>query len=158
VTADDVELIDVVLVSLPVEAFRRSQQHHDALLREFALVAADVDADRDPHVDTVPRRLLSLVSELAQQFGRFSVEPSTQLRDAIDNGVVRIDVHFRVPAAAKDAAINLGRLLDEADEYCRRGDLLTLATPPDTLAFRRRYLEEFVRQIDGAPARPWQEQ
>jgi hypothetical protein len=158
VTADDVELIDVVLVSLPVEAFRRSQQHHDALLREFALVAADVDADRDPHVDTVPRRLLSLVSELAQQFGRFSVEPSTQLRDAIDNGVVRIDVHFRVPAAAKDAAINLGRLLDEADEYCRRGDLLTLATPTDTLAFRRRYLEEFVRQIDGAPARPWQEQ
>jgi hypothetical protein len=158
VTADDVELVDVVLVSLPVEAFRRSQQHHDALLREFALVAADVDADRDPHVDTVPRRLLSLVSELAQQFGRFSVEPSTQLRDAIDNGVVRIDVHFRVPAAAKDAAINLGRLLDEADEYCRRGDLLTLATPPDTLAFRRRYLEEFVRQIDGAPARPWQEQ
>jgi hypothetical protein len=158
VTADEVELIDVVLVSLPVEAFRRSQQHHDALLREFALVAADVDADRDPHVDTVPRRLLSLVSELAQQFGRFSVEPSTQLRDAIDNGVVRIDVHFRVPAAAKDAAINLGRLLDEADEYCRRGDLLTLATPPDTLAFRRRYLEEFVRQIDGAPARPWQEQ
>lgn len=157
-TADDVELVDVVLVSLPVEAFRRSQQHHDALLREFALVAADVDADRDPHVDTVPRRLLSLVSELAQQFGRFSVEPSTQLRDAIDNGVVRIDVHFRVPAAAKDAAINLGRLLDEADEYCRRGDLLTLATPPDTLAFRRRYLEEFVRQIDGAPARPWQEQ
>jgi hypothetical protein len=67
-------------------------------------------------------------------------------------------VHFRVPAAAKDAAINLGRLLDEADEYCRRGDLLTLATPSDTLAFRRRYLEEFVRQIDGAPARPWQEQ
>jgi hypothetical protein len=150
-THDGPELIDVMLVNLPVEEFRRSQQHHDALLREFALVGVDADA----HADTVPGRLLALVRALGQQFGRFSMEPQGRLSEAVENNVAHIDLHFRVPAAAKDAALDLGRLFDEADEYCRRGDLLTLAAPPDVRAFRNRYLEEFVRQVDGAAPRPW---
>jgi hypothetical protein len=151
VTHDGPELFDVVLLNLPVEDFRRSQQHHDALLREFALVGVDADE----RVDSVPGRLLALVRALGQQFGRLSAEPQARLSEAVENDVAHIDLHFRVPAAAKGAALDLGRLLDEADEYCQRGDLLTLAAPPDVRAFRARYLEEFVRQVDGAPPRPW---
>jgi hypothetical protein len=151
VSSNGTELIDVVLVNLPVEDFRRSQQHHDALLREFALVSVGADTGDD----TVPRRLLALVRELSAKFGGFSEEPETRLRDAVENKVANIDLQFWVPAAAKDAAIALGRLLDEADDFCRRGELLTLQAPADVHAFRVRYLEEFIRQIDGEAPRPW---
>jgi hypothetical protein len=47
-------------------------------------------------------------------------------------------------------------MLDDADEYCREGrHLLTLATPPDLLAYRRWYLQQFVDQARGRPATPW---
>jgi hypothetical protein len=47
-------------------------------------------------------------------------------------------------------------MLDEADEYCRRGEhLLTLETPPELVRFRRWYLQEFVNQIAGAAPEPW---
>ena len=147
------DLVDVVLLGLPVEQFRRSQQYHDALLRELALI----DAETSDGPATAPRRLTVLVAELGQSYGGFSVEPEGQLKDAIEQGLVRIDVRYQVPREAKRAAIELAALLDEVDEYCSTGDLLTLAVPDDVLAFRRRYLDEFVGQIDGAAPRPWPE-
>jgi hypothetical protein len=151
--SDPAGLLDVVLIDLPVEDFRRSQQHHDALLREFTLLGAAAGTS----ADTVPRRVLDLVRALGERFSKFSEGPEAHLREAIDRKETSIDLHFRVPGAARDAAIDLRRLLDEADEYCRQGELLTLAAPPDVLAFRNRYLDEFVRQIDGAPPRSWRD-
>ncbi|CAN5191697.1 hypothetical protein BH24ACT1_BH24ACT1_03630 [soil metagenome] len=69
-----------------------------------------------------------------------------------------MDVEYRVPPEAKEAAVALGALLDEADEFCRNGiHLLTLATPPGPYALRRWYLSEFIAQIDGADPTPWDE-
>lgn len=147
----DDTLVDVVFIDLPVEEFRRSQQHHDALLREFALIDADEEAPRNE----IPARVTALVHELGTRFGRFSVEPEERLRRAVAEGAARIDITFRVPPTARAASLDLRALLDEADEWCRRGALMTLATPDDIVAFRNRYLEEFVRQIDGGAPRPF---
>lgn len=152
-TAQRPELVDVVLVNLPVEEFRRSQQYHDALFRELTLINAGLDTNGD----TTPARLVALVQELTQRYGPFSSGPETRLQEAVARNEARIDLHFQVPAEAKHAALELARLLDETDDYCRSGDLLTLAAPPEVHAFRARYLEEFVRQIDGKPPRPWRE-
>ena len=46
-------------------------------------------------------------------------------------------------------------LFDEADEFCRRGDLLTLAESSEVHAFRTWYIEEYVRQLDGGPPTSW---
>jgi hypothetical protein len=46
-------------------------------------------------------------------------------------------------------------MLDETDEFCREGALLTLAPPEDVVAFRRWYLAELVEQVAGRPAQPW---
>ena len=47
-------------------------------------------------------------------------------------------------------------MLEEADDYCRRGDhLLTLATPEEERRFRRWFIGEFVDQIEGKPPTPW---
>ena len=51
--------------------------------------------------------------------------------------------------------MELTGLLEEADDYCRRGELLTLATPPELVAFRNWYLGQVVEQIDGRPPTPW---
>lgn len=56
---------------------------------------------------------------------------------------------------AAEGAARLESLLDEADEFCRAGDLLTLAATGEGVAFRRWFLHEFVRQIDGRPPRAW---
>ena len=69
-----------------------------------------------------------------------------------------MDLIYHVPVEVRQAAIDLGVLLDEADDFCRQGDeLLTLATPPRAVAFRRWFLEEFVRQIDGQPPVSWED-
>jgi hypothetical protein len=63
-----------------------------------------------------------------------------------------------VPSSARDACIELEKLLDEADEFCRSGEhLLTLAASPEVVSFRRWFLTEFVRQIDGEDPISWAE-
>jgi anti-anti-sigma factor len=47
-------------------------------------------------------------------------------------------------------------MLDEVDDYCRDGDLVSLVTPPEAVAYRRWFLDEFIRQLrDDADPRPW---
>ena len=142
------DLVRVSILGMPLDVMQRSSEHSDELLREFALI-------REEGSDHVPARLLALIEELRGRFGSFSEGPRQAMQEAFERGDETIDLHYEVPPAVAAAARQLGALLDEADEFCRAGDLLTLATPPDGVAFRRWYLEEFERQIDGHPPRPW---
>jgi hypothetical protein len=146
------DLVEVRIEQLPLEVYRSAAEHSDELLREFALIKErDVDEGR-----SVPRRLLALVAELGERFSAFSTEQTTQLESALERGESVLDLVYRVPPEARQATIELDAMLDEADRFCREGkELLTLATPPAALAFRRWFLEEFVRQIDGEPPLPW---
>jgi hypothetical protein len=150
--ADGVELVTVRMLAIPLEIYRESAEHGDELMREFALIRErDLDDGR-----AVPRRLLALVDALTEQFGAFTTAQEAQLREAHRRGERTIDLIYRVPAAAKQAAIELDAMLEEADAFCREGhDLLTLASPPRAVAFRKWFLDEFVRQIDGAEPTPW---
>ena len=66
------------------------------------------------------------------------------------------ELAYHLPPAARQACVELTRMLDEADDYCRDGEhLLTLATPDDVRLFRDWYLGEMVRQLDGAPPESW---
>lgn len=142
------DLVRVSILGMPLAVMQRSSEHSDELLREFALI-------REEGSDHVPARLLALVEELRARFGSFSEGALQAMQDAVARGDETIDLHYEVPPAVGAAARQLGELLDEADEFCRAGDLLTLATRPEGLAFRRWYLDEFQRQIDGQPPRPW---
>ena len=142
------DLVTVSFLAMPLEVMQRSSEHTDELLREFALI-------RGEGSDHVPARLLALIEELRGRFGSFSEGPRQAMQAALDRGDETIDLHYQVPPTVAAAARQLAELLDEADEFCRSGDLLTLATQPEGLAFRRWYLEEFQRQIDGLAPRPW---
>lgn len=144
-------LVEVRLVGLPLELWQHTQEHVDGLLREFALIVQDEEARA-----ATPGRLLALVQELNAGYGELSAEQRLEMEAALARGEAAIDVTYYLPTAAAGAAQALGHMLDEADEYCRSGDhLLTLATPPEALRFRRWFLAEFVDQLGGAPPIPW---
>jgi hypothetical protein len=147
------ELVEVRLLGLPLQVWQRTQEHVDGLLREFALIAQDDEARAG-----TPGRLLDLVRQLTAGFGGFSEAQRTEMEEALARGQAQIDLTYQVPPAAAGAAQQLGDMLDEADEYCRRGDhLLTLATPDEELRFRRWFISEFVDQLGGAAPTPWPE-
>jgi anti-anti-sigma factor len=144
------ELFVVELRELPLAALNRASEHNLTLMRELALIH---NADEQ---GAAPARLLWLSQHLDQQYAAFNAEPQERLQKAIEGDVEHIDIRYQVPGHAAVAAIELGAALDEVDEYCSSGDLLTLVTPPESLAVRRWLLGEFVAQIrDGAEPTRW---
>ena len=141
-------LVPVRILGVPLDVYSRSSEHTDELLREFALI-------REDDTDHVPARLLALIDELNIRFAEFTQEQSRQMQDALAGGEAELDLLYEVPAEATEGIVRLLALLDEADEFCRAGDLLTLATPSEGVAFRRWFLEEFLFQIEGRPPRTW---
>lgn len=152
-TAGTEELATVRLARFPVDVWARANEHFEGLRREFALIAL--------HAGTsdVPSRLLHLVEALAWEYGD-TVADAARVRDeAHARGDKEIpELVYRVPPQARAATVSLARMLDEADEFCRNGQhLLTLATPPELVAFRRWYLGEFHAQLRGEEPLPWPE-
>jgi hypothetical protein len=145
-------LVEVRLLAVDLEDQRRAGEHHEELFREFTLIAA---AD-DDH-ENVPARLMALIDELTSEYSAFAGGTDDAIEAARQRGDRSVDLLYTLPASISVGVRRFLELLDEADEYCRSGDLLTLAPPPDAVRFRRWYLEEFVRQIDGEPPRPWPE-
>lgn len=146
------QTVEIRIVRMPLDVYREASEHGDELMREFALIRESDPTDGA----TVPRRLQHLVDQLTGEFGMFTGPQEQALREALERGEECIV--YRVPPAIKEACVALDGMLDEADEFCRRGEnLLTLATPPRALAFRKWFLYEFVRQADGEPHSTWQE-
>ncbi len=146
------ELVTARLLRFPVDVWARSSEHFEGLRREFALMALD----RAPGV---PARLLELVRTLADEYEETTSEPARIRNAAHQRGDREIpELVYRVPGRAAPAVLRLARMLDEADEFCRRGEhLLTLVTPPEALAFRRWSLGELYAQLGGAEPLAWPE-
>lgn len=144
----------VVLCRLPVALACEAKQHNDEMLREFTII----DAGRADGTtsDDLPARLVSMMETVRRVYGPGLDERDVQIFAAAEAGVEEIDVDQQLPVAAADAARMLGQILDEVDEFCRQGrHLLTLATPPSLVAYRRWYLSEVVEQLNGAEPTPW---
>jgi hypothetical protein len=150
------ELRQVRLLNLPVQLWVDAKQHNDELLREFTLIATAKDSPAEGHA--VPERLLAVITTLRQQYGQGSSERDARIFAANAAGIRQLDMVVELPRTAAPALRNLAELLDDADEFCRSGQhLLTLATPPELVAYRRWYLRELAMQLEGAAPTPWSE-
>jgi hypothetical protein len=147
------ELVEIHLLGVSTAAQLHASEHHDELFREFALIAS-----RDPSAGhTVPVRLSELIAQVRDRFSGFTEATDQDLETAIAEGRTSVDLVFNLPSEVKQACTEFLQVLAEADEYCRHGDLLTLAPPADAIAFREWFLGEFVRQVEGEPPLPWPE-
>jgi hypothetical protein len=147
--ADD-EMAVVQLLGSPLPLGQRATEHYNDIFREFALLAAD-----QPHESAaVPRRLLALIEALGRRYPR-QQDAEQQREEALARGERSMDILISVPRSAGAASAELDAMLDETDEFCRDGKLLTLAAPDDVVAFRRWYLQEVIVQTGGGPATPW---
>jgi hypothetical protein len=153
-TADD-ELVTVRLDLLPLDVQTAAQQHGDELTRELMLVAEQMHQQPDGAPE-LPHRFVELVTTLNSQYSMFTAEQEQQLSAALAAGDSTVDLVYRVPASVGPAAASLGAILDEADDYCRAGQLLlTLETPAPLVTYRRWFLDQFVEQSQGRPAVSW---
>ncbi len=144
-------LIEVRLLSLPIDVQRRTNAHYDALFREFELIRQS-----DRAAETVPVRLLTLIDELSERFQQFGDQPRAVLEEARERGGKSVDLVYQVPREIDGACRRLMASLEEADEYCSAGEhLVTLTSPPIVLAYRTWFLNEFIGQASGRPPTPW---
>lgn len=150
---------DVLLLQIPLDVRARAVQWHADIMREFALITIGEDSATPPDdagVDvTVPTRLLNVVAELRGKYATLTASSAQELEEAHQRGEVAADVTYTLPIDAAEDVRRFGQLLDEVDEFCRSGDLLTLAAQPEVAAFRRWFLGEFARQLGGAEPTPW---
>ena len=153
------ELQTVHVRRMPIAVSARSSQHFEELMREFALITMDTDRDRETTDSKrpVPERLLTLVAELTSEFAAFTTAVQAQREEAAARGDSEINLTYHLPPSTTDAVRQLETLLEEVDEFCQSGQhLITLATPPESLAFRQWYFQEFIEQIElGHPPVPW---
>lgn len=148
-TGDD-SMHEVRLLNMPVRLLASGRQHHDELMHEFAVLAVSLE-DRD----AVPVRMLEMIDMLGTRYGRAADRPDTLVDEAIARGDDIIDLTYQVPTHVVDAADALERMMDEADEFCRNEQMLTLGRSDVQKRFAKWYLEEFRRQVAGEEARPW---
>ena len=148
-TGDDT-MHEVRLLNMPVRLLASGRQHHDELMHEFAVLAVALE-DRD----SVPVRMLEMIDTLGTRYGRAADRPDALVDEAIAQGADVIDLTYQVPAHVIDAADALERMMDEADEFCRDEQMLTLSRSEVQRRFAKWYLEEFRRQVAGQPPQPW---
>lgn len=144
----NVEVIVVRHLRLPVALWVRSRRWLESLLREFDIIVTEGD-------DDVPRELLDFVAAVSERFDQFTAAAGRRLEEAHTSDSGSVDVEMSLPSEAAAAARELWRLVSAADEYCRRGDLMTLSLDDELRGYLQWYLDEVIRQVEGAEPRPW---
>jgi hypothetical protein len=150
----DTAVRTVVLHGCPLDLFDRTRQHNEALMREFAIIAG---ADDNSDSSTAPAQVLGLVDRIRAHLTGLNAVVDQQLENARAQGLEFVDLEVQLPADGQELVRGLERLIELAEAYCRRGELLTLAESEEPRAFRAWCLQQYVHQLDGEAATPWSE-
>ena len=137
VVYDDDEVV-IRLLGAPVQLFPATQQHTEALLREYALMAMELESGHAP-----PRLVLDMSAVAAQ------------LRAAVDSGLASADLVLAAPESARTSVADATVALEVADRLAEDGQLLNPPALPEVRWCREWFLGEVVSQLAGAPPTPW---
>jgi anti-sigma B factor antagonist len=143
---------EIRILSVPVELHGLAAAHSAALQREFELIARD---DPGAVAEHGVLGLRSLMEGYRNRFGVIGDQPDAAVASARERGDTEVDLCFDAPQEVGEACRELLDILAAADDYCRSGDLITMATPPDVLAYRQWFLSEFILQLEGREPLPW---
>ncbi len=135
------ESVNVVRwLRVPAALYLENLRRLDDLVHELRIIRAGITNAGD--------KTASLVNEILSAYPENRDEGERQAQEAVDAGAELVDITVSVaPGAAGDAS-RLLELLEQADELCRREELLTLAAPPEIAHLRRWVCEEISRQLE----------
>jgi hypothetical protein len=137
----------------PSGLLQQARMQLEALMREFQLIEFS-----DEEIDSPPARLLDVISRMRANYDRLGFSGDRRfVLEAIERGQSTVDFDLPVPPEAGNAARLLITTMEETDAWCERGDLLTLASPPEQRRMRRWFFGEIERQVAGGEPIPWAE-
>jgi anti-sigma regulatory factor (Ser/Thr protein kinase) len=142
----------VRFVGVPVDGYLDLQAHNDALFRELELISIELEGD-----DTA--RVAAPLADLVDQLYRRFRGQRDSYRDVVAAAQARgertVELETTLPPAAAAGARGYLALLEQADELCRSGLLLTSEPPAHVRSLRRWFVEETAAQLlDGASPTP----
>jgi hypothetical protein len=145
----------VRFVGVPVESYMALQEHNDALFRELELISIEL-ATPGAVAPATSSRLANLVDRLYRQFRDQRDGYRTAVADARARGEQTVELEASASPASVEAARAYVELLEEADELCRGGELLTPPPPAHVRSLRRWFVEQMAAQLldDAAPSPP----
>jgi GAF domain-containing protein/anti-sigma regulatory factor (Ser/Thr protein kinase) len=142
------------LLGIPVGLLQKASEEYEGLFRELRLMKERVDSGiLSPAL--LPDRLAVLVSDIGSRFNGFGPGMDEDWQDVVDHNVALYDWHISLPQSAATACEFYVAMLDEADEFSRSAQLLTLPASDTSVAVRRWFLSELVNQLHGQPPTPW---
>jgi hypothetical protein len=143
----------VQFLGAPTALMQEARLHLEAITREFQLIEFS-----DAEADSPPARLLELISRMRATYDQLGFEGNRRfVVEAIARGDATLDFELPVPPEAGAAARLLITTMEETDAWCERGELLTLASPPEQRRMRRWFFGEIARQVAGGDPIPWDE-
>jgi anti-sigma regulatory factor (Ser/Thr protein kinase) len=137
---------------VPVDGYLELQAHNDALFRELELVSIELEGDDGARV-AAP--LADLVDQLYRRFRGARDSYRDAVAAAQARGEPTVDLETTAPPAAASGARGYLALLEQADELCRTGILLTPEPSPHLKALRRWFVDQMAAQLlHGATPTP----
>ena len=149
------DLFELRLLEVPLALRERSRQHGAELLREMELISMGHAAGTTRH--ELPKRLVELAQELERVYGPYVGANTDELDAALDRGDDTMpEMVYHLPRSSVILVKHVEGILREVDDYCRAGqELLTLAPPPDVVAYREWVTREVLGQAAGERPTPW---
>jgi phytoene dehydrogenase-like protein len=141
------------LLRYPISLGSSVEEHVQEWMREFTLIRLGQLAGTATH--DVPARLQQMVEHLTREYAGELAEPDRLRAAAAAQGEAYVDLPYPVRPETEQVVVAWQQMLDEVDEFCRAEDLLTLQRSPAQKALNDWVLQEFLRQLQGAPPQPW---
>ena len=162
----DAETQDVVLRDLPATLWLAAREHHDALLRELALLLASHDAADESSLGEVDlaaadeaRTTIStaVVAEVdrARRAGQARVPLPQYHPGALPPVPDSLDLRIHVHRDRGQAFAQLQDVLDEGERLARADRLLVRPGLPEIVAVRDWACEQVIAQLAGSPPARW---
>lgn len=150
---------EVVLCAMPSTLWLSARQHHDAVIRELVLYAAEHDVVADVAAADRARAIVS--STLVRELDR--ARAAGEARPALPDGrpsplpwvPEHLDLTISVPSDAVECFPVLQDVLDLAESLAVRGELFTRPALPEIVAVRDWACDQVIAQVAGAPPAPW---
>lgn len=138
---------EVELAGVPAELFVNSQNHQHDLLRELSLI--DI-GDRWQLTDGhLPHRLATMIAEILADYADVRTVTRQQALEALERGEETVTLRVPTRQGIVDALRRWLRLVEQADDFCSQGLLLTLPAPAEVVALRRWYVEAIEDRLRG---------